>query len=129
MSAPSTAARPSAATSLTLQGHWQEDKSGSTSQFFPWEGTVLPNPNGSIPTNRFIGEPEYAVEDAKAWVESTQDPSALALASYGQQLQASGSPGGAADMYERYAQSRAADVREYVELPEREFEPPQTAAM
>lgn len=48
-----------------------------------------------------VGEPEFALEDAKGWVESTQDPSALALASYGQQLQASASPGGAADMYER----------------------------
>ncbi|MCA9490529.1 MAG: hypothetical protein KC621_11420 [Myxococcales bacterium] len=48
-----------------------------------------------------IGEPEFAQEDAQGWVESTQDPSALAFASYGQQLQAAGSPGGAADMYER----------------------------
>jgi iron complex outermembrane receptor protein len=38
-------------------GLWQKDKSGSTSQFFPWEGTLLPNPNGQLPTSRFIGEP------------------------------------------------------------------------
>lgn len=55
--APSLTWRPSAATSLTLQALWQKDKSGSTSQFFPWEGTLLPNPNGRLPTNRFIGEP------------------------------------------------------------------------
>lgn len=55
--APSLTWRPSAATSLTLQALVQQDKSGSTSQFFPWSGTVLPNPNGRIPTNRFIGEP------------------------------------------------------------------------
>ncbi|MFS2034382.1 TonB-dependent siderophore receptor [Polaromonas sp. CT11-55] len=55
--APSLTWRPSAATSLTLQVLWQKDKSGSTSQFFPWEGTLLPNPNGRLPTNRFIGEP------------------------------------------------------------------------
>lgn len=55
--APSLTWRPSAATSLTLQALWQKDKSGSTSQFFPWEGTLLPNPNGQLPTNRFIGEP------------------------------------------------------------------------
>lgn len=48
-----------------------------------------------------IGEPEQAVEDARVWVESTQDPSAIAWASYGQQLQASGIPGGAADSYEK----------------------------
>lgn len=55
--APSLTWRPDTATSLTLQALWQKDKSGSTSQFFPWEGTLLPNPNGRLPTNRFIGEP------------------------------------------------------------------------
>lgn len=55
--APSLTWRPSAATSLTLQALWQKDKSGSTSQFFPWEGTLLPNPNGRLPNSRFIGEP------------------------------------------------------------------------
>lgn len=57
--APSLTWRPSASTSLTFQGLWQDDKSGSTSQFFPWEGVALDNPNGSIPVNRFIGEPDW----------------------------------------------------------------------
>ena len=55
--APSLAWRPSAATSLVLQAHWQQDRSGSTSQFLPWSGTLLPNPNGMLPVGRFIGEP------------------------------------------------------------------------
>jgi iron complex outermembrane receptor protein len=55
--APSLAWRPNAATSLVLQAHWQQDRSGSTSQFFPWSGTLLPNPNGQLPLSRFIGEP------------------------------------------------------------------------
>jgi iron complex outermembrane receptor protein len=55
--APSLTWKPNAMTSLTLQALWQKDKSGSTSQFFPWEGVVLPNPNGPIPVNRFIGQP------------------------------------------------------------------------
>ena len=55
--APSLTWRPSGATSLTLQALYQKDKSGSTSQFFPWEGTLLPNPNGQLPSSRFIGEP------------------------------------------------------------------------
>ncbi len=54
--APSLAWRPNAATSLVLQAHWQQDRSGSTSQFFPWSGTLLPNPNGKLPLSRFIGE-------------------------------------------------------------------------
>ncbi|SFD32057.1 TonB-dependent siderophore receptor [Paracidovorax konjaci] len=55
--APSLAWRPNAATSLVLQAFWQKDHSGSTSQFLPWSGTLLPNPNGQLPTSRFIGEP------------------------------------------------------------------------
>ncbi|MBB3177289.1 TonB-dependent siderophore receptor [Variovorax sp. Sphag1AA] len=57
--APSLTWRPNAQTSLTLQALYQKDKTGSTSQFFPWEGVVLPNPNGQLPTSRFIGEPGY----------------------------------------------------------------------
>jgi iron complex outermembrane receptor protein len=55
--APSLAWRPDGATSLILQGFWQKDKTGSTSQFFPWAGTLLSNPNGQLPISRFIGEP------------------------------------------------------------------------
>jgi iron complex outermembrane receptor protein len=57
--APSLTWRPSPMTSLTLQALWQRDRTGSTSQFFPWEGVILPNPNGLLPENRFIGEPDY----------------------------------------------------------------------
>jgi iron complex outermembrane recepter protein len=55
--APSLTWRPNASTSLTLQALWQEDRTGSTSQFFPWAGMVSDNPNGRIPTDTFIGEP------------------------------------------------------------------------
>ncbi len=58
MLAPSLTWKPSASTSLTLQGLYQKDKSGSTSQFLPWEGMLTSNPNGRIPTSRFIGEPD-----------------------------------------------------------------------
>lgn len=57
--APSLTWRPDDKFELTLQLRWQDDKSGSTSQFFPWEGNVTSNPNGRIPTNRFIGEPGF----------------------------------------------------------------------
>jgi iron complex outermembrane receptor protein len=57
--APSLTWRPSPMTSLTLQALWQRDRTGSTSQFFPWEGVILPNPNGPLPDHRFIGEPSY----------------------------------------------------------------------
>lgn len=63
--APSLTWRPSATTSLTLQMTWQENRTGSTAQFFPRSGMVLPNPNGRIPVNRFIGEPGFDRYDSE----------------------------------------------------------------
>ncbi|MYZ41677.1 TonB-dependent siderophore receptor [Schauerella aestuarii] len=63
--APSLTWRPSAATSLTLQGLYQDDKSGSTAQFLPWAGMQTYNPNGRIPTRRFIGEPDHDRYDSE----------------------------------------------------------------
>lgn len=57
--APSLTWQPSASTSFTLRALLQEDKSGSVAQFFPWEGMSLPNPNGQIPTDSFIGDPDW----------------------------------------------------------------------
>ncbi|QTD47282.1 TonB-dependent siderophore receptor [Ottowia testudinis] len=54
---PSLTWRPSAATQFTVDALWQSDKTGSTAQFFPWIGTVLPSTHGRLPTHRFIGEP------------------------------------------------------------------------
>lgn len=55
--APTLTWRPSAQTSWTFNLRWQDDKSGSTLQFFPWSGSGAPNPNGRIPTDRFVGQP------------------------------------------------------------------------
>lgn len=55
--APSLTWRPSAATELTLQGLWQQNKGGTTGQYLPLSGTLQSNPNGNLPTSRFIGEP------------------------------------------------------------------------
>ena len=46
-----------------------------------------------------IGESTAALEDAKAWVEQSPNPSHLAWASLGQQQQHAGFPGSAADAY------------------------------
>ena len=43
----------------TVLGHFQKDESGSSTAFLPWEGTVLPNRNGRIPTSRFVSEPGF----------------------------------------------------------------------
>lgn len=46
-------------TSLTFLSHYQKDETGNAMQFLPYEGTVLPNPNGQIPSERFLGDPGY----------------------------------------------------------------------
>lgn len=57
--APSFTWKPNNNTSFTFLSHYQKDETGNTMQFLPYEGTVLPNPNGKIPTTRFLGEPTY----------------------------------------------------------------------
>ena len=56
--APSLTWKPSEDTSLTLQLRWQQDRTGSTSQFFGWSGLLAPNPNGRVPSHRYIGNPD-----------------------------------------------------------------------
>lgn len=65
MIAPSLTWSPGANTDLTLLGLYQEDDSGSTSQFLPLVGTILPNPNGQLPNNRFIGKPGWDRYDGR----------------------------------------------------------------
>ncbi|SMF97449.1 iron complex outermembrane recepter protein [Methylomagnum ishizawai] len=57
--APSFTWRPDADTSFTLLTHYQKDEAGNSMQFLPPQGSLQPNPNGRIPTSRFLGEPDY----------------------------------------------------------------------
>lgn len=57
--APALKWQPDADTSLTLLAAVQQDNVGWGIQFLPASGTVLPNPNGKIPFNRFTGEPAF----------------------------------------------------------------------
>ncbi len=55
---PAITYRPDGNTAITLLGHFQKDKTGSSSQFFPIVGTLFPNENGrTISRDRFVGEP------------------------------------------------------------------------
>lgn len=49
---------PDDRTSLTLLGLYQHDRTAYV-YGLPGEGTILPNPNGRIPRDRFVGEPGY----------------------------------------------------------------------
>ncbi len=57
--APSLTWRPREGTNLTILTNFQNDKSGSSVAFFPWQGTLLPAPFGQIPTSTFISEPGF----------------------------------------------------------------------
>jgi iron complex outermembrane receptor protein len=57
--APALTWRPNTDTTLTFLSHYQHDWTGWSMQFLPAQGTVFPNPNGKIPTNRFVGEPRF----------------------------------------------------------------------
>ena len=48
-----------------------------------------------------LGEGEAALEDARFWVERTEDPPAVAFASYGQMLQHNNRAGEAAEVYKK----------------------------
>ncbi len=43
---PAITFRPDSDTSVTVIGHFQRDRSGQVSQFFPYAGTLYPNVNG-----------------------------------------------------------------------------------
>jgi iron complex outermembrane receptor protein len=54
--APALTWNASEETSLTFLSHFQKSETAYI-YGLPAEGTILPNPNGKIPRNRFIGEP------------------------------------------------------------------------
>lgn len=57
--APALAWRIGPQTSLTVLAHYQKDDGGGRAQPLPPEGTLLPNPNGTVPIDRFLGEPGF----------------------------------------------------------------------
>lgn len=61
MIAPSITWRPSESTEWTVMALHQKDRSGTTSQFLPIEGTLKPSPFDlpKIPVDLFISEPDF----------------------------------------------------------------------
>jgi iron complex outermembrane receptor protein len=57
--APSVTWRPRAGDTLTLYGEYQYDRSKNTNAFLGLEGTLYDAPNGRIPSDLFIGEPDW----------------------------------------------------------------------
>ncbi|MEZ2127818.1 MULTISPECIES: TonB-dependent siderophore receptor [unclassified Sinorhizobium] len=59
MIAPSLTWSPDAETSLTLYGYYQHDEPIFNPRFYPAYGTLLPNPDGQIPRDVFLGDPDW----------------------------------------------------------------------
>ena len=57
--APSFTWAPSEDTSLTVLFNAQRNESGTSTQFLPWQGTILPAPNGQIDDSVFLSEPGF----------------------------------------------------------------------
>lgn len=57
--APALTWKPSEDTSLTFLARWQKADTAQGGGFLPAAGTLLPNPNGKIPRNRYTGEPGW----------------------------------------------------------------------
>jgi len=65
MISPSLTWAPSMRTTVTVIGLYQEDDGGSTSQFLPLVGTILPNKNGKLANDLFIGKPGWDRYDGR----------------------------------------------------------------
>lgn len=64
--APSLRWTPSASTSLTLLGHYNERR---TAYIYgvPVEGSLIASPYGKLPRNRFVGEPDFDRQDTRQY--------------------------------------------------------------
>ncbi|MGC4028572.1 MAG: TonB-dependent siderophore receptor [Steroidobacteraceae bacterium] len=65
--APSYALQIADHTRLTLLGQYKEDSGGSTYQFLPMNGTLIPTTYGYMKNTTFIGEPSWNTWDATLW--------------------------------------------------------------
>ena len=57
--APSLTWKPTDGTTLTAYAEYQKDETGNTNGFFPIVGTLTSAPNGKIPYDTFISEPDW----------------------------------------------------------------------
>ncbi|WP_175821049.1 TonB-dependent siderophore receptor [Burkholderia sp. BCC0419] len=65
--APSFRWRPNADTSLTFSATFLQDSGDISSNFLPASGTVLPNPNGRLSQDLYMGDPSFNDYRKKQW--------------------------------------------------------------
>ncbi|ASG64724.1 TonB-dependent siderophore receptor [Idiomarina piscisalsi] len=62
---PSLSWHASADTKITFIGNIQRNESGSSTQFFPWQGTLFSNEFGQIDSSTFVSEPGFDKYDTE----------------------------------------------------------------
>lgn len=62
---PSLSWHASEDTKITLIGNIQRNESGSSTQFFPWQGTLFSNEFGQIDSSTFVSEPGFDKYDTE----------------------------------------------------------------
>lgn len=62
---PSVSWHASDSTKVTFIGNIQRNESGSSTQFFPWQGTLFPNEFGQIDSSTFVSEPGFDKYDTE----------------------------------------------------------------
>ena len=70
--APSLTWKPSDRTTLTLSAHFLRDRAGVYTRVVPYEGSLIANPNGRVPTGRFLGDPDAARFNHEQWMVGYQ---------------------------------------------------------
>ncbi|PJK13447.1 TonB-dependent siderophore receptor [Lysobacteraceae bacterium NML07-0707] len=65
--APSYTLQIADSTRLTLLGMYQQDHGGTTYQFLPMAGTLVPTAHGRMKNSTFIGEPDWNTYNRTVW--------------------------------------------------------------
>lgn len=66
--APSLTWQPSEDTKLTILSQYLDHNSGADWNSFPVEGTLIANPNGTIPQSTMLGEPDFNRYNQEQWM-------------------------------------------------------------
>ena len=57
---------------MCIRDRYQKDRGGSTFQFLPYQGTVVPAAEGYIKNTTFLGEPDWNTYDRDIWTAGWQ---------------------------------------------------------
>lgn len=70
--APAVSWVPDADTRINIRAEYLHDRANASGRYLPASGTLLPNPNGRIPRDLFIGSPNFDHYDKRQYALSYQ---------------------------------------------------------